>query len=97
MTNAVQTIKVHTSPSYEVLVGSGLLHTCGTYLRQILPLCQDLLLCLTEINLDCHYICCHQTHSHEHGHDHSTNGHNGSRNEVDRLHSLRHNGHCAFS
>lgn len=40
MSCSVRTIKVNTSPAYEVHIGSGLLHVCGEYLREIMPLCR---------------------------------------------------------
>ena len=39
MSNSMQTIQVHTVPAYEVLIGGGLLHTCGQYLQKVLASC----------------------------------------------------------
>ena len=39
MSNSMQTIEVHTSPAYTVSIGSGLLDTCGTQLRQLMQPC----------------------------------------------------------
>lgn len=39
MSNSIQTIPVHTSPAYEVVIGGGLLSTCGQRLRELLGLC----------------------------------------------------------
>ena len=39
MSVSVRTIQVNTSPAYKVHIGSGLLHDCGEYLREIMPLC----------------------------------------------------------
>ncbi len=38
--SSIQTIQVHTLPSYEVTIGSGLLADCGQRLRRVLPLCR---------------------------------------------------------
>ena len=40
MSSSIQTIQVNTAPAYEVRIGSGLLHACGAYLREIMPLCR---------------------------------------------------------
>ena len=40
MSCSIRTIKVNTSPAYEVHIGSGLLRTCGEHLRKIMPLCR---------------------------------------------------------
>ena len=40
MPNSIQTIPVHTVPSYTVSIGSGLLRRCGEMLREVLPLCR---------------------------------------------------------
>ena len=40
MPNVIPAIPVRTSPAYEVLVGGGLLRTCGSYLRELLGLCR---------------------------------------------------------
>lgn len=37
---SIQNIEIHTKPSYSVFIGSGLLSSCGQYLRSILPLCR---------------------------------------------------------
>lgn len=39
MSNSIQTIPVHTSPAYEVVIGGGLLSNCGQRLRELLGLC----------------------------------------------------------
>ena len=36
---SIQTIQVHTAPTYAVSIGGGLLHTCGPLLRESLGLC----------------------------------------------------------
>ena len=40
MSTSVQTIQVHTAPAYKVLIGSGLLKTCGQVLKDLLPPCR---------------------------------------------------------
>ena len=39
MPSPIQTIEVHTSPAYAVLIGGGLLRDCGQRLREVLGLC----------------------------------------------------------
>jgi len=39
MSNSIQTIEVRTSPAYAVSIGSGLLRSCGTLLRQLMAPC----------------------------------------------------------
>ena len=39
MSNSIQTIQVNTAPAYTVSIGSGLLHSCGTQLAQLLGTC----------------------------------------------------------
>ena len=40
MPRSIQTIPVHTVPSYDVTIGSGLLSRCGALLRPVLPVCR---------------------------------------------------------
>ena len=44
MSRSIRTIKVNTSPAYDVHIGSGLLRVCGEYLREIMPLCRMVIL-----------------------------------------------------
>ena len=39
MPNSIQTIHVNTVPTYDVQIGSGLLSTCGSYLKQLMGVC----------------------------------------------------------
>ena len=39
MSDSIHTIQVHTTPSYAVSIGAGLLRCCGETLRPILPIC----------------------------------------------------------
>ena len=39
MSNSTQTIQIHTSPAYEVIIGEGLLQTCGQHLTKVLAPC----------------------------------------------------------
>ena len=50
MQNSIQTIQVHTTPAYEVSIGSGLLHICGQYLRTVLAPCHVAV--ITDSNSD---------------------------------------------
>ena len=40
MPTAIRTIPVRTAPPYEVTIGSGLLGSCGTFLRPVVPACR---------------------------------------------------------
>ena len=40
MPTAIRTIPVRTAPPYEVAIGSGLLGSCGTFLRPVVPACR---------------------------------------------------------
>ena len=40
MSQAIQTIPVHTAPPYGVTIGPGLLARCGRLLAEALPLCR---------------------------------------------------------
>ena len=39
MSGSIRTIQVNTSPAYDVIIGGGLLHTCGQRLSQVLAPC----------------------------------------------------------
>ena len=39
MQNSIRTIQVHTTPAYDVVIGGGLIHSCGQYLRKTLTPC----------------------------------------------------------
>lgn len=39
MQNSIRTIQVHTTPAYDVVIGGGLIHTCGQSLRKTLTPC----------------------------------------------------------
>ena len=40
MSDSIRTIPVHTAPPYQVLIGPGLLGTCGERLKEVLPPCR---------------------------------------------------------
>ena len=40
MSDSTQIIPVHTTPSYRVHIGGGLLHRCGAILRETLAPCR---------------------------------------------------------
>lgn len=39
MADCIRTIKVNTTPAYDVSIGGGLLHNCGQYLKEVLAPC----------------------------------------------------------